>query len=284
MDEATEHLRALARRIVAEALQRGPLRAALLTGSAGRGDADCWSDIDLLLYVDELPPEGTLEAIQTAVGGVDPVPKGPRTDAFEGVEFELDGVLTEISYVTVARAEWRLDQILAGVEELDSPLHKVALGVIDGLALHGEELIDEWRARLRAFPEPLRRAMIRAYWVELFPLWYWQDAIAVRDAELWRIDTLADGAFRVLGVLAALNRVYYSRFHLKRTRALTVQLTLAPANLADRIESLFRLPPREAADELGRLAEETQDLVAAELPDVDLPLRYAPGTRRLPWA
>ena len=37
--EATQHLRRLARRIVAEALERVPLRAALLAGSAGRGDA-----------------------------------------------------------------------------------------------------------------------------------------------------------------------------------------------------------------------------------------------------
>jgi hypothetical protein len=37
MHEATKHLRALASRIVDEALERVPLRTALLAGSAGRG-------------------------------------------------------------------------------------------------------------------------------------------------------------------------------------------------------------------------------------------------------
>src|SRR2546430_10957015 len=60
MQGATEHLRRQARRIVEAALERVPLKAAMLVGSAGRGDADFYSDLDLLLYVDELPPDGTL--------------------------------------------------------------------------------------------------------------------------------------------------------------------------------------------------------------------------------
>jgi predicted nucleotidyltransferase len=55
MDGATEHVRALARRVTAAALELGPLRGALLAGSGARGDADFFSDVDLLLYVDELP-------------------------------------------------------------------------------------------------------------------------------------------------------------------------------------------------------------------------------------
>jgi hypothetical protein len=66
-------------------------------------------------------------------------------------------------------------------------------------------------------------------------------------------------------------------------RALTEQLTLAPPQLADRIESLFRLEPTAAADELGRLVAETRALVAKELPDLDLPLRFPPGARQRPW-
>ena len=60
MDAATEHVRALARRVVEAALELGPVRAALLAGSGARGDADFFSDVDLLLYVDEPPPEDRL--------------------------------------------------------------------------------------------------------------------------------------------------------------------------------------------------------------------------------
>ena len=57
MQGATEHLRRQARRIVEAALERVPLKAAMLVGSAGRGDADFYSDLDLLLYVDRTNPD-----------------------------------------------------------------------------------------------------------------------------------------------------------------------------------------------------------------------------------
>ncbi len=280
--EATQHLRRLARRIVAEALERVPLRAALLAGSAGRGDADSYSDLDLLLYVDELPPPHVLPAIREAVGGGDAESRGP-TGHFAGEEFDIAGVRTEVSLMTVAGLERRLDEILGSVEAFDSPAQKILSGVLEGLPLHGEELIGRWQARLREYPEALRREVIERHW-RVLPLWYHAGAIAARDAELWRLDALLDAAFDLLAVLAALNRVYFTRFELKRTRALVAGLELAPSRLADRLESLFRVEPQEAATELGQLVEETRALALAELADLELPLRFPPETRQRPWS
>jgi hypothetical protein len=56
MQDATEHLRRLARRIMDAALERVPLRAAILLGSGGRGDADFYSTLTCF-YVDKLPSE-----------------------------------------------------------------------------------------------------------------------------------------------------------------------------------------------------------------------------------
>ena len=152
-----------------------------------------------------------------------------------------------------------------------------------GLPLHGEELIEQRRARVGDYPEALRQAMIERHW-SFFPLWYYGEAMAVRDAELWRLDMLLEAAFNLLAVLAALNRRYFARFELKRMRALIAQMELAPPRLAERLESLFRLAPEPAAAELGRMVEETRALVAAELPDLELPLRLPPGTRQQPWS
>ena len=44
------------------------------------------------------------------------------------------------------------------------------------------------------------------------------------------------------------------------------------------------IEPEAAADELGRLIDETHALVAAELPDLLVPLRFPPGTRQQPWS
>jgi predicted nucleotidyltransferase len=255
----------------------------MLVGSAARGDADFYSDLDLLLYVDELPPDGTLTQIRTAVGGTSPIRRGEPTEQFRSEEFDLDGIRTELSFVTVSRAEQRLDELLDRIDEFDSPMQKILPGVLESLPLHGEELVEDWRARVRAYPEPLRRTVIERHW-NFVPLWYYADAMAARDTELWRLDMLIDAAFNLLAVLASLNRLYFTRFELKRMRALIARMELAPPRLSDRLESLFGLESEPAAVELGRLIEETRALVLAELPDLRLPLPFPPGTRQKPWS
>jgi hypothetical protein len=122
MQDATEHLRRLARRIVDAALERGPHRAAILPGSGGRGDADFYSDIDLPLYVDELPPEEVLPEIRATVGGTDAMRMGGAEEPFLSEEFVLDGVRTEVSFVTVDRAErWLVCATFGSAHHRGSP-------------------------------------------------------------------------------------------------------------------------------------------------------------------
>jgi Nucleotidyltransferase domain len=281
MEAATVRLRELARRVVDEALAHGELRGALLAGSAGRGDADEWSDIDLLLYVDELPPKGTLEAIRLAVGGVGPV-TNERDENYDGSDFFVGSVSVQAVYSRVSEVERRLERRLVDLQDLETPWQSGARGMLEGLVLHDDGVVERLRERLREFPEPLRRALIELHWRELFPLWHYVDNLAARDCEVFRLEMLVDGMLRLLGVLSALNRVYYSRFHLKRVGDLVASFAVAPADLKARLDGLPGLPPREAADELGALAAETRALVQTELPDLELPFRFPPGTRQEP--
>jgi predicted nucleotidyltransferase len=281
--EATDHLRRLAARLVEAALELVPLRAAILVGSAGRGDADFYSDLDVLLYVDQLPSEEALAEIRNTIGGANPSRRSEPTENFCSEEFDVNGIRTEVSFVTVDRAEERLDQLLEDIDEFDSPLQKILSGLLEGLPLHGEELVDRWRARARSYPERLRQAVIERHW-NFFPLWYYGEAMGQRDTELWRLDMLLDAAFNLLAVLAALNRLYFTRFELKGTRTLVARMALAPPHLADRLESLCQLEPDAAAEQLARLIYETRALVTAELPEVELPLPFPPGTRQQPWS
>jgi Nucleotidyltransferase domain len=280
MADATEHVRALAGRVLEAALELGPLRAGLLAGSGARGDADFYSDVDLLLYVDELPEEDRLERLRRRLGGTNLVPIAPP----HLVQFEVGGVAVQVGYQTIEQLDAELDAALDRTEGIvDSPNQKLLSGLIEGRPVYGEDVIARWRERAAAYPDDLRRAAIAHHW-RFFPLWYYGDAMERRDAELWRIDMLLDGAFNLLAVLAALNRVYFARFELKRFRALVAKLVLSPPKLADRLESLFRLPAAEAAGELGKLVVETRELVLRELPDADVPLRRPPGTRLRPWS
>ena len=93
---ASEHLRLLARRIVDETLNRVALRAALLAGSAGRGDADHYSDIDLLLYVDQIPSRDVVAVMREAVRGIGDGPRVQPKGHFTTEEFDdHEGLLRE---------------------------------------------------------------------------------------------------------------------------------------------------------------------------------------------
>jgi predicted nucleotidyltransferase len=278
----TQHLRALAARVVAAATAELDVRAALLAGSAARGDADRFSDVDLLFYVDALPSQAEVRRVPQTVDGVDPLSRFEPTEYATGVEFALDGVRTEVSFTTVERVERQLDELLVELVDVASPRQKLLAGLAEGQALHGDELIARWQARLGEYPEPFRREVIARHW-RFFPLWFHDDALLLRDCELWRLDVLLDGAFNVLGVLAALNRLYFARFELKRMRDLVARMELAPPALADRIEALFRLPRADAAREFGILVEETRLLVAAELPELALSLPAPLDERQRPW-
>jgi len=280
-DEAV-YLRSLAGRVVEAARARVPVRAALLAGSAGRGDADRFSDIDLLFYVDEVPSTGAIAAIREAVGGIDPVRRFEATEYVNGEEFRLEGVRTEVSFTDVQRIEWQLDSLLVELDQVASPRQKFLSGLAEGVPLYGKALIEQWQRRLATYPEAFREEMIRRHW-NFFPLWYYDEAMALRDSELWRLDALLEGAFNLLGVLAGVNRLYFARFEFKRMRQFAAKMELAPPALIDRLEELFRLPAAEAAQSFGQLIEETRQLVASELPDLELPLPFPPGTHQQPW-
>ena len=100
MTSPSEHLRGVAARIVKEIHARAPLRGALLTGSAGRGEADNYSDIDLLCYVDQIPSQQVGAAVREAIGGTKGLQRA-STDDFSSEEFDVKGIRVELSFTTV---------------------------------------------------------------------------------------------------------------------------------------------------------------------------------------
>jgi predicted nucleotidyltransferase len=283
MTDPTAQLRELARRITDAYLRHMELRAAILTGSGARGDADRYSDLDLLMYAEDVPPAEAAAAAQAELGAGVPVVLLAHGPSGFLDQFPLDGVQCQVGVIPVGDVEDELDGLLVEHEGLDSPVGKIATGLLEGIPFHGEELIERWRGRVAAYPDSLREAMVRHWW-RFFPLWYHEPSLASRDAGLWRQEELVNAAYALIGTLAGVNRLYFARFEFKRQRAFMEKMTLAPPRFADRLESLFTLPAADAVAELGALVLETQAIVERELPGVDVTLRRAPGTGVEPWA
>jgi hypothetical protein len=283
-DEATptEHLRALARRIAAPYAALPACRAIILTGSAAEGLADRYSDLDVILYYDELPSE---EELRTAREGL-----GERTwhvdDRADGAvmeAFPVRGVECQCGHTTVARWERDVAEVLER-HTVDTPLHKAMDGMLHAEPLYGEQLVREWQARLATFPPGLAEAMVRRY-LSFFPLWALGERLATRDAALWVAQSLAESAFNLLGVAAGLSGRYFTPFQLKRVRRFAEGLRVAPERLAERAESLVLGSQAEAARELAALVDETTTLVERHMPQVDTArVRRQLARRDEPWA
>jgi hypothetical protein len=258
--------------VVERLAARTDLRATLLVGSAALGISDEQSDIDLLNFYEILPDQAVFDAAVREAGAqlkgqiTPPRPEGfvARYDV-EGIELQTGGEL--VSFI-----ERRLDAIAAG--DVDWIVAKAAMGLQEGVALHGEDLIASWKKRA-AYPDSLRRREVERN-LGFFPIWAIDDHLAARDAELFRRQMLLEGAFRIVSVLSALNRVYFSTFQFKRAGAHIEQLAVRPERLAERIDLVANADPSIAAEELRRLVEETRAIVKTEMPDIETDVPWQP--------
>lgn len=251
---------------------RTDLRASLLTGSAALGISDEHSDVDLLNYYDALPDRGAFDAALHAVGAERGGSIGePGPEGFVA-RYHVDGIEVQTGASLIAGLESRLQQIERG--NVDWLLAKIAMGVLEGMPLYGQDMIAGWKRRL-AYPEELRRHEVVAN-IGFFPAWRADPQLAARDAEMFRRQMLVEGAFRVVAVLSALNRVYFSTFQFKRATAHFDALELRPDRLGERLNAVVNAPPSEAAEELRSLVEETKALVRREMPDVDVEAPWQP--------
>ncbi|HEY1012874.1 MAG TPA: nucleotidyltransferase domain-containing protein [Herpetosiphonaceae bacterium] len=283
MDDPSAYLRALAGRIAAPYLGHAGLKSALLTGSSAAGHADRYSDIDLILYYDELPDEETLLAARATNHGGERIWQiGERAGGWIAEAYEVRGVQCQVACTTLAAWE---DNMASVLERLDvaSPQQKALAGVQYGIPLAGAALIQGWKDRLADYPPELGRAMVRHH-LRFFPLWAMPDYLAGRDALVWRYQATVEAAQNIIGILAGLNGAYHSAFQFKRMGAFLDKLAIAPPELAARIARLFEPDLAAAGAELERLVDETLALVEARMPEIDTAAaRQRIGWRQRPW-
>jgi hypothetical protein len=279
--QASLRLRNLAREVADVCVAELAPRGVLLTGSAAEGCSDRWSDLDLIVYHDRLPPEAAIDVLRRRLAGGDLLVLGPWDGDSYGQSFPLRGVECQIGHATVASVDRDIERVLVDLD-VDSPLQKAFDGMVHGIPLHGADLQLEWRERLTDYPDALRRAMVERH-LHVPPMWMGDDRMATRDATIFRHQMLVQAALNLLSMLAGLNRVYFSSFQFKRMHAFAARLAVAPPDVAERLERLFDNPHR-AGPALEALVVETLELVERELPDLDTTAaRRWIGRRPHPW-
>ena len=279
----TQTLRTLAAQLGSVYEQEMVPLAILLTGSAAEGVSDGFSDLDLIVYHDHLPPDSKFAEVRNRAGAV-AVRFAPDRDRGSIIEeFRVQGVECQVGHATVVSWEATMATVLDACRPgtIDE---KAVMGLLEGVALVGGDVIGRWQAYAAEYPDALARATIMHY-LRFFPLWMANEYLGRRDATIFSYQMLVEGSLNVLGVLAGLNHQYFSTFQFKRLHRFASRLQLAPDRLADRLDDLFALDRSQASVALERLVEETVSLVESHMPTIDTePARRLIGARHRAWA
>ena len=248
-------------------------KAILSIGSVSYGIVDNSSDIDIALYYDELPSDEQLHNAMLQNGATElNWQLGTRADGGIIDSYFVHGVECQFAHTTLAAMDKDMDSILVDLD-VDSPFQKALSGVMAGVTIMGDDLIQQYKLRAENYPDALRKAMIERF-LNFQPLWAIENRMASRDAELWRRQALVEGAYNLLGMLAGLNRLYYSSFQFKRVGAFIEQMKHRPENFESRITQMIR-GEATAAITYRELVAETVSLVEEHLPDVDTTATHA---------
>lgn len=281
-NEASRYLIALARQIVQVYTNQPSLRAVILTGSAVDGISDGYSDLDVIAYYDTLPSEEELQAAFKHNQGTQHQLLAPRSETACMEMYYVQGVECQIGHVTISQWEQDMASVLEQCD-VTSPLQKAFWGMLNATALYGEPFVHAWQQVLAAYPDKLAEAMITHY-LDFVPVWVLYERVYERDATIWWYQMLVELAFHLLGVLAGLNRCYYTTTQFKHMRLFISQLQIAPIGLADRLEQLFRTDPASQKQLAKELAAEVVALVEQRMPQIDTTVAQRRLNKQLhPW-
>lgn len=268
MNLASKYLLALAKQKIQAYITHPLAKAAMITGSTATGEADLYSDVEMFIYYDRLPPIEELQLVRLRNQGSEPIATFEDPDQrFFGEFYYIDEVQFQIGNSTIEFWEGEMSTVF---EEFDvtSPAQKALSGMLDCIPVYGEEIISHWKQQIADYPDALVQVMVEKH-LNFFPLWSVREQLAARDTTIFQHQIRLEAGQNLLGVLAGLNRLYYSTFQFKRMKQFIDRMDIKPQDLYVRLENLYYQEPLSCADELKKLIAETIELVELHLPQVD---------------
>jgi hypothetical protein len=283
---------------VAQAYGSNPKVAALLVGgSTARGHADRFSDLEIGLFWHEGPSDEERREAAEATGGYvhcvypyEPDEESWAEDIFLGgltTDQPTTGLLVEVQHMTVEAMERIMGDVLDRYDPAELKQTRLS-AVLLGIPLHGEAIVERWRARVAEYPRGLAVAVVKQQ-AQLDHFWRTEMFIERGNNLMLLYDTYVQVSRKLLHLLLALNRTYYSGF--KWADRIIQSMSIAPRDFAVRFKRAWQSPPPTTIEELrpvvaefASLLEETYDLIEERMPEIDMDrLRRIFRYRRQPW-
>lgn len=258
----------LARELAGHYSSRNGVRMIVLGGSSSRGTADAFSDLDIIVYWDEIDVDW-LEAVPLGELNGERKWVSRMGDVDVYIESYYFGTL-KVDFGHITMDLWR--QEVEGVLEkfdTDPGAQQSLAGFLGSVALHGEELVEEWKERVSDYPDGLADRMLRENRRFYVPGYLVNQALNRGD-----IISYYDGLTRMLknllGLLAGLNRVYMSVDEPRWGEYYLEQMDIKPVDTWARMKAVLTAEGPEAVAVLDGLIADVIELIAQHRPDIDL--------------
>lgn len=248
----------------------GAVSAVVLAGSLGRGRADAFSDVELDVYWASPPSDDQRQVPTLALDGeITRLWPYDSDDSEWSEDVHVLGFDVTVSGFVAAEIDRWVASLAASSEPyLVRQMRMSAL--LQGEVLHGGPTVAGWRSA-GEYPRGLAVATAADF---LSPgrlsRWRLWPALVQRDDLVMLHRVCADVIEVVLGTLCALNRIYIEHPSFKWSRHLTSRFTRAPVDFDTRLFAALTGSPATGAPDLHALLTETVQLVASDLPEVDV--------------
>jgi predicted nucleotidyltransferase len=256
----------LAQRVVQSYLGLPGLSVALIAGSVARGIADESSDLDIYLYW-ERPDRELLCRLNRlkSFGSERLIAVVTPTGVFE--KHRLGHRMIDVESVDVSAIEKVVDWLDCGTA-MTPIVEKTVIGIIDGIAVVGQQTLTHWQRRLR-YSDALARAQVEAHVGGLLP------PVLLYKLTHGRGDALSFSArmsavlLHAVALVAAANRAFVPVNEPKWLPWQLGRLSHVPPRMIERMNDALLYPSVDTMGDLEVLLGEVLDLVERHVSDAD---------------
>jgi len=243
------------------------VRMIALGGSAARGLADAYSDMDMAVYWDGLDRAWLAEPPLWPAGGERFTYRLLFDDQVAVEQYQLGEAKLDVAHFSLAWWEQAVADVLERADMMPDK-QEVLDGFLSAIPFYGEPAYQQWRTRIAAYPDELARRMIRQH-LAFPPGWVLEQHGLARGDLLSFYAIVCEMIQNLLGVLAGLNRQYLSMEKPKRSADILRRMPIAPRDASARIQAILTIERGQAVAALSDLIAEVLDLVDLHMPEID---------------
>jgi hypothetical protein len=240
----------------------GPeLMAMAVGGSVSRGQADAFSDLELLCFWDIFPDIETRHALVEAIGAelIFPIDDDQNEDNLILKDIQIDVMHNTVDYY---------DNMISDAWEFHLADYQT-LGFLDTITyaypLFGEDILSVWKEKTNEYPRELAINVIFDNLVKLhngnIELYIQRDNPTEFYAQMVAIQR------KLFNILSAINKSYAGGY--KWMYPELESMEIAPVNIAVRFKQMFVENKFEAVEDLYALVFETLFLVKHNFPEIE---------------